>query len=78
MVTGVPGPCTGNIYPIPRLNFSGLCLQDGPTALRDADYVSVFPSGVTLAASWDRQMIYDRALAMGREFRAKGTHIALA
>lgn len=78
MVTGVPGPCVGNIYPIPRLNFSGLCLQDGPVSLRTADYVSVFPAGVTIASSWDKEIMYERSLAMGREFRAKGAHIALA
>jgi len=78
MVTGHPGPCVGNIFPIPRLNFSGLCLQDGPAALRDADFVSVFPSGVTIASSWDRKMMYDRAAAMGREFKGKGAQIALA
>lgn len=78
MVTGQPGPCNGNIYPIPRLNFGGLCLQDGPASLRSADYVSVFPSGVTIASSWDKEMMYERSLAMGREFKAKGAHIALA
>ncbi|KAL3487715.1 putative beta-glucosidase G [Aspergillus germanicus] len=78
MVTGAPGPCVGNIYAIPRLNFSGLCLQDGPVSLRVADYVSVFPSGVTVAASWDKSVMYERNLAMGREFKAKGAHVALA
>lgn len=78
MVTGAPGPCAGNIYPIPRVNFSGLCLQDGPASLRGADYVSVFPAGITIAASWDKQIMYDRSLAMGREFRAKGAQVALA
>ncbi|KAH7309163.1 putative beta-glucosidase [Stachybotrys elegans] len=78
MVTGQPGPCVGNIYPIPRLNFSGLCLQDGPASLRTADYVSAFPAGVTIASSWDKQMMYDRSLSMGREFRAKGAQVALA
>jgi hypothetical protein len=34
MVTGQAGPCVGNIVAIPRLNFSGLCLQDGPLAIR--------------------------------------------
>lgn len=77
MVTGQTGPCTGNIYPVPRLNFSGLCFQDGPSSLRMADYVSVFPAGVTIASSWDRKMMYDRARAMGREFRGKGAHVLL-
>jgi len=45
MVTGQPGPCVGNILPIPRLGFPGLCLQDGPLAIRVADYASTFPAG---------------------------------
>lgn len=78
MVTGQAGPCVGNIYPIERLNFSGLCLQDGPASLRTADFVSVFEAGVTIASSWDKKMMYDRSFAMGQEFRAKGAQIALA
>ncbi|KEY72807.1 hypothetical protein S7711_04398 [Stachybotrys chartarum IBT 7711] len=78
MVTGQPGPCVGNIYPIPRLNFNGLCLQDGPASLRTQDFVSVFPAGVTIASSWDKDAFYDRSVAMGREFKGKGANIALA
>ncbi|EPE29989.1 (Trans)glycosidase [Glarea lozoyensis ATCC 20868] len=78
MVTGQPGPCIGNIVGIPRLNFSGLCLQDGPASLRIANYASSFPSGVTIASSWDKKMLYERGLAMGREFKGKGAHVALA
>ncbi|KAF2004117.1 glycoside hydrolase family 3 protein [Amniculicola lignicola CBS 123094] len=78
MVTGQPGPCVGNIIPIPRLNFSGLCLQDGPLAIRVADYASVFSAGVSAAATWDKAILYERGHAMGEEFRAKGAHIALA
>lgn len=78
MVTGQPGPCVGNILPIPRLNFTGLCLQDGPSSVRQSDFASVFPAGVTTVSSWDRELIYKRFRAMGREYRAKGSHIALA
>lgn len=77
MVTGYPGPCVGNILAIPRLNFPGLCLQDGPLAIRVADYASVFAAGVSVAASWDRTLMYQRGLAMGEEFRGKGAHIFL-
>ena len=38
MVTGVPGPCVGNILPVERLGFNGLCLQDGPLGIRVASY----------------------------------------
>ncbi|KAF2011308.1 glycoside hydrolase family 3 protein [Aaosphaeria arxii CBS 175.79] len=69
--------CIGNILPIERLNFSGICLQDGPTAMNRADLVSVFPSGITVAASWDRELIYQRGRALGEEFRGKGAHVIL-
>lgn len=77
MVTGTPGPCVGNIVAIPRLGFPGLCLQDGPLAIRAVDYASVFPAGVSAAASFDRALIYERGALMGNEFKAKGAHVAL-
>jgi len=77
MVTGTPGPCIGNIVAIPRLGFSGLCLQDGPLSVRIVDYASVFPAGVSTAATFDRNLMHQRGLAMGAEFRAKGAQIAL-
>ncbi|KAF5011192.1 hypothetical protein FDECE_2678 [Fusarium decemcellulare] len=78
MVTGTPGPCVGNIIAIPRLGFDGLCLQDGPLSIRVADYASVFSAGVSAASTWDKSIMYERGLAMGREFKAKGAHIALS
>lgn len=77
MVTGVSSACVGTIMPIPRLNFSGLCLQDGPAAIRVADLASAFPAGLTAAATWDKDLIYKRGNAMAQEFRAKGAHIIL-
>ncbi|KAK5019822.1 hypothetical protein LTR39_000107 [Cryomyces antarcticus] len=77
MVTGTTGPCVGNIAPIPRVGFNGLCLHDGPLAIREAVYASVFPAGVTTAASWDRGLMHQRGIYMGEEFRGKGAHIAL-
>lgn len=72
MVTGTTGPCVGNIGPISRLNFTGLCLQDGPLAIRQADYASVFPAGLTVAASWDRTLTKQRGVDMAMEFKNKG------
>jgi beta-glucosidase len=51
MVTGQAGPCVGNIVAIPRLNFTGLCLHDGPLAIRVADFASVFSAGVSTGKS---------------------------
>jgi beta-glucosidase len=67
----------GNIGPVPRLGFDGLCLQDGPLAIREADYASVFPAGLTVAASWDRSLAHVRGQDMGDEFVGKGAHVAL-
>ncbi|GCB27704.1 probable beta-glucosidase G [Aspergillus awamori] len=77
MATGQPGPCVGNILPIPRLNFTGLCLQNGPQCIQQGDYSSVFVSGVSAAASWDRKLLYDRGYAMATEHKGKGTHVVL-
>ncbi|CAK4030678.1 glycoside hydrolase family 3 [Lecanosticta acicola] len=77
LVTGTEGPCVGNIGPIPRLNFTGLCLQDGPLAIRQATYASVFPAGLTVAASWDRNLARVRGRQIASEYRAKGSHVIL-
>ncbi|TGO53794.1 hypothetical protein BOTNAR_0286g00100 [Botryotinia narcissicola] len=69
--------CIGNISPIPRLNFTGICLNDGPAAVARQDLFSLFSSGVTLAATWDRDLVYQSYWALGEEFREKGTHVAL-
>ncbi|KAI0465686.1 glycosyl hydrolase family 3 N terminal domain-containing protein [Xylaria cf. heliscus] len=69
--------CIGSIGPIPRLQFDGLCFSDGPSGVSRSDGVSVFPAGITIAATWDRDLMYRRAVAMGEEFRAKGVHVAL-
>ncbi|KAG9517670.1 glycoside hydrolase family 3 protein, partial [Aureobasidium melanogenum] len=78
VLTGEPkGPCIGNIAPIPRIGFPGLCLQDGPLAIRQATYASVFPAGIAAASSWDRDLIRQRGEYLGAEFRDKGSHVML-
>lgn len=37
-----------------------------------------FPAGVNAAATWNQDLIYGRALAMGKEFKGKGVNIALS
>ncbi|KIX92413.1 uncharacterized protein Z520_11888 [Fonsecaea multimorphosa CBS 102226] len=77
LVTGIDGPCVGNIGSIPRLGFDGLCLQDGPLAIRQATYASVFPAGLTTAATWDRALMNLRGQYLAAEFKDKGSHVAL-
>ncbi|CAI0649900.1 unnamed protein product [Colletotrichum noveboracense] len=79
MITGnsSAGNCIGVITPIPRLGFQGLCLLDGPAAINRVDLVSIFPSGITAAATFDRDLIYRRGYALGEEFKGKGGHVML-
>lgn len=70
--------CVGQTGGIPRLAFRSLCLQDSPTGVRFADYVSVFPAGVNVAATWDKKVAFDRGAAMGSEHKGKGVDIQLA
>ncbi|KAI3336217.1 glycoside hydrolase family 3 protein [Ustulina deusta] len=72
-----PLPCIGSIGAISRLDFDGICFSDGPSGVSRSDGVSAFPAGITVAATWDRDLMYRRAVAIGEEFRAKGSHVAL-
>ena len=67
----------GNIGSVPRFGFEGLCLQDSPVGVRFADYASVFPSGQTAAATFDRGLFHRRGLALGKEHKGKGVNVML-
>ena len=69
--------CVGNVGAIPRLGFHALCMQDSPLGIRFADYVTAFPSGINVAATWDRALAYARGRAMGEEHRDKGVDVQL-
>lgn len=73
-----PSPaCVGSIGGIPRLGFEGICFSDGPAGYSRSDLVSVFASGITVAASWDVDLMFNRGVALGEEFRGKGAHVHL-
>jgi len=69
--------CVGNNGAIPRLGFKSLCMQDSPLGVRDTDFNSAFPAGVTIAATWDRALFYQRGYGMGSEHRDKGVDVQL-
>uniref|UniRef100_A0A060T8N7 beta-glucosidase n=1 Tax=Blastobotrys adeninivorans TaxID=409370 RepID=A0A060T8N7_BLAAD len=80
LTTGVgwmQGYCLGNSGDIPRKGFRGLCLQDGPLGVRSTDYNTAFPPGVAAGATFNKDLMYLRAKAIGREFRDKGVDIVL-
>ena len=70
--------CVGNTGPARAAGFPALCLQDGPLGLRFVDHVTAFPAGVTVAATWNRDLARRRGQAMAREARIKGVNVLLA
>ncbi|KAI0515057.1 glycoside hydrolase superfamily [Xylaria bambusicola] len=69
--------CSGIIPSIPRVNFTGLCLSDAGNGPRTTNFVSSWPAGLSVGASWNRELAHKRAVGMGGEFRAKGVNILL-
>lgn len=45
--------------------------------VRTADFNSVFPAGVNVAATFDRSLAYARGQAMGAEHQMKGSDVQL-
>jgi len=69
--------CVGQVGAIPRLGLRSLCMQDSPVGVRFGDYSSVFPSGQTVAASFDRGLMYARGYGIGAEHKGKGVSVVL-
>lgn len=78
MLHGQSGQYTGNVNAIPELNIPALKLNDGPQGFRDNDRhgtTTAFPSGMTVAASFDTDLLYIYGKAMGTEFYNKGANV---
>ncbi|KAL4883979.1 glycosyl hydrolase family 3 N terminal domain-containing protein [Aspergillus karnatakaensis] len=71
------GMCVGNTGPAELVGFPSLCLQDGPLGIRFADHISAFPAGITTGATWNRELMHERGVALGREARLKGVNVLL-
>jgi len=70
----------GNVKGIQRLGVPALRLNDGPQGFRAVDYSGTstqFPSGLTVAATWDVDMATLWGQAMGKEFFDKGANVQL-
>ncbi|GKT80655.1 glycosyl hydrolase family 3 N terminal domain-containing protein [Colletotrichum tofieldiae] len=74
---GWSGLCTGNTGSVPRLGVEPICLQDGPDGVRAQEFVSAFPAGIHLGATWDRNLSHAYGVALGSEFRGKGINVGL-
>ncbi|KAJ3544533.1 hypothetical protein NM208_g2991 [Fusarium decemcellulare] len=66
-----------NTIQAPRVGFPQLCLNDAANGVRQTDNVTVFPDGITVGATFDKKLLYERGAAIGKEARGKGVNIWL-
>ncbi|KAI1246661.1 hypothetical protein MGN70_013562 [Eutypa lata] len=71
------GLAVGNTGPAVHVGFPALALQDGPLGNRFADNSTAFPAGVTVGATWNRDLMYQWGNAHAIEARKKGINAIL-
>lgn len=54
-----------------------MCLSDAGNGLRGTDFVSTWPSGIHVGASWNKALTRRRGSGMGGEFKTKGVNVLL-
>lgn len=72
------GGCDGfYIRPVPRLGIPAIRMADGPQCVRNDTRSTLYPCGVALASTWDRELARAYGRSLGRDCRARGVHILL-
>ncbi|KAI1824970.1 glycoside hydrolase superfamily [Xylaria intraflava] len=71
------GLAVGNSGPAVNVGFPSLALQDGPLGIRFADNSTAFPAGITVGATWNRDLMYQWGNAHAIEARKKGVNAIL-
>ncbi|KAK7435030.1 hypothetical protein CaCOL14_000005 [Colletotrichum acutatum] len=74
---GWTGTCVGNSGEVPRLGIPALCFADAPDGIRGQEFVSAFPAGIHVAATFDKALLYKYGKALGDEYYGKGINVAL-
>lgn len=69
--------CSGFTGSVSRLNYPGICLNDAESGIRGGQLVNGYASQLSVGASWNRTLAYQRGLYIGREFKTKGVNVAL-
>ena len=78
LLQGAGGPGIGNTAPIARLKVPQFHLEDGPNGVADWQTdVTTWPSSMTMAASFDVDLMQKYGAAMASEQRGKGMQVML-
>ena len=75
---GLPG--TGGLtHPFPQYGIPSVVMMDGPVGVRLEDrFTTCFPTGLLVAASWDRETAFRVGQGIGEETRDMGGDVILA
>ncbi len=65
------------IRAIPRLGIPEIRMADGPQGVRNNTRSTMFASGIAVAATWNRDAVYNMGVGLGQDCRARGVHILL-
>lgn len=71
------GPAVGNTGPAVNVGFPSLALQDGPLGIRFTENATAFPAGITVGATWNKDLMYQWGNAHAIEARKKGINAIL-
>ena len=66
-----------HIMPIPRLGIPAIRMADGPQGVRNKTNSTYYPCGLSLAASWNREVAGKVGEGIGLDARARGVAIML-
>ena len=66
-----------HIMPIPRLGIPAIRMADGPQGVRNKTNSTYYPCGISLAASWNRDVAGKVGEGIGLDARARGVAIML-
>lgn len=68
--------------PVPRLDIPALKVSDGPNGARGESFAGTtaacFPAGISLASTWNTDLVEQIGQALGQEAKTKGARVLLA
>lgn len=72
----------GNVPPVPRVGIPSLNMQDAGQGFRvdQKELIGTatsWPSGLAMGATWNAELVRDFGVALGEEFRGKGSNVIL-
>ncbi|KAI9925170.1 hypothetical protein ASPWEDRAFT_120280 [Aspergillus wentii DTO 134E9] len=71
------GPCVGQTGSALRFGIPNICLMDSPLGVRNADHNTAFPAGITVGATFDKDLMYARGVGLGEEAKGKGVNVLM-